>query len=250
VSRGRFTPRLRMFAGPNGSGKSTIQLDLARRFSSRFLGVVVNPDDLQAEIARNGKLPLEPFGVNADESEVRQAFTTSAFLKQHNLADAAAVLKCDGHAIDFAGLAMNAYYASVLSDFLRRKLLASRVPFSFETVMSDPGKVAFLKEAQSRGFRTYLYFIATEDPEINISRVSIRVAQGGHDVPKDKIVSRYLRSLELVRNAIRYADRAYFWDTSESESRFVAECAAGERPEMYGDHMPNWFKNYVWDRFP
>ena len=115
--------------------------------------------------------------------------------------------------------------------------------------MSERGKVDLLRQAQSLGFRTYLYYVATEDPEINVSRVELRVAQGGHDVPKEKIISRYYRSLGFVRDAIRYTDRAYFFDTSEPKSLFVAESAGGMCPELRCDPMPNWFKSYVWDRF-
>lgn len=238
-----------MFAGPNGSGKTTVQREITQQFPPHFLGVLVNPDDLEASIARGGRLNLEQFSVRASDREVREAFTSSAFLKQHQLAHAAAVVQCDGRVIDFAGLAMNSYYASVLADFLRRKLLAGSTPFSFETVMSEPGKVDLLREAQRLGFRTYLYYVATEDPEINISRVELRVAQGGHDVPKEKIISRYHRSLGLVRDAIRHTHRAYFFDTSEPQSLFVAESAGDERPKLRCDSMPNWFKTFVWDKF-
>jgi len=115
--------------------------------------------------------------------------------------------------------------------------------------MSERGKVDSLREAQGLGFRTYLYYVATEDPEINVSRVQLRVSQGGHDVPKEKVISRYYRSLALVRDAIRHTDRAYFFDTSESKSLFVAESAGGKCPELRCDSMPNWFKNYIWDKF-
>ncbi len=241
--------RMRMFAGPNGSGKTTVQREISRQFTSRFLGVLVNPDDLEATIGHNGRLDLRVFNIRATDREVREVFTSSKFLKQHRLADAAAVVRCDGQVIDFAGLGMNSYYASVLADFLRRKLLAEPAPFSFETVMSERGKVDLLRKAQRLDFRTYMYYVATEDPEINVSRVQLRVAQGGHDVPEEKIISRYYRSLGLVRNAIRYTDRAYFFDTSEPTSLFVAESAGGKRPELRCDAMPNWFKNYVWDKF-
>ena len=109
MSRRRPPPRVRMFAGPNGSGKTTVQQDIARQFPPHFLGVLVNPDDLEATISRDGRLDLEKFRVSANEREVREAFVSSAFLKQHGLADAAAVLRCDGRVIDFAGLAMNSY---------------------------------------------------------------------------------------------------------------------------------------------
>jgi predicted ABC-type ATPase len=61
--------------------------------------------------------------------------------------------------------------------------------------MSHPSKVALLARAQMAGYRTYLYFIATDDPAINISRVRNRVKLGGHAVPEDRIVQRYHRSL-------------------------------------------------------
>jgi predicted ABC-type ATPase len=240
---------MRMFAGPNGSGKTTVQRDVARKYPSDFLGVLVNPDDIEASIVRSGRLDLGRFSVGATDSEVREALTSSAFLKQHAFADAAAAIRCEGGVIDFSGLVINSYYASVLADFLRRKLLAATTPFSFETVMSERGKVELLREARSLGYRTYLYYVATEDPEINVSRVAQRVAQGGHDVPKEKIVSRYHRSLGLVRDAVQHTDRAYFFDTSEAESLFVAESIGGKRPELQCDSMPNWFKTFVWERF-
>ena len=238
-----------MFAGPNGSGKTTVQRELSQRFGAGFLGVLVNPDDLEATIRRTGRLDLGPFDVSAGENEVCDAFTSSLFLKQHRLADAASVIRCEGQVIDFSGLAMNSYYASVLADFLRRKLLAGSVSFTFETVMSEPGKVELLREAQGLGFRTYLYYVATDDPEINVARVGLRVAQGGHDVPRDKIVSRYRRSLDLVRDAIRHTDRAYFFDSSEAVPILVAESEGGECPEWHTDWTPSWFDTFVWNKF-
>ncbi len=56
--------------------------------------------------------------------------------------------------------------------------------------MTHPSKLDFLREARIAGFRTYLYFVATEDPEINIGRVRARVQKNGHDVAHDKIISR------------------------------------------------------------
>jgi len=41
--------------------------------------------------------------------------------------------------------------------------------------MSSPDKVNFLHRAKDAGFRVYLYYVATENPEINISRVAHRV---------------------------------------------------------------------------
>lgn len=150
--------------------------------------------------------------------------------------------------IHFKGMEMNSYYASVMSDFLRRKALESSKSFSFETVMSARDKVDLLRDARSRGFRTYLYYMATEDPAINVQRVRNRVADGGHDVPEDKIISRYVRSLKLLAEAIPHTDRAYFFDTSEQEAWFFAEATGGTSIELKSDEMPDWFQP-IWDQF-
>lgn len=65
-------------------------------------------------------------------------------------------------------------------------------------VMSSPDKVDLMKKAQLLGCRTYLYFIATDDPAINVARVKARVNLGGHGVPEDKIICRYPQSLGLL----------------------------------------------------
>ena len=203
-----------MFAGPNGSGKTTIQPLVRRHLTPDQFGVYLNPDDLESAARRDGRIDLAPFHLTADSDEVRGWFSGSAFLAANGLAAGAAVIGCRDGVVDFGGLAVNSYHASVLADFLRTKLLAAGVSFSFETVMSDRSKVDLLATARGAGFRTYLYFVSTDDPDINIARVRLRVSQGGHDVPADKVVSRYHRSLGLLRDAVRHTDRAYFFDTS------------------------------------
>jgi predicted ABC-type ATPase len=114
--------------------------------------------------------------------------------------------------------------------------------------MSSADKVLFLQKAQQRGFRTYLYFVATEDPIINISRVRNRVRLGGHPVPDDKVISRYARSLGLLLDAIQYTDRAYIFDNSGPSKIWLAEVTDGKTLTLKSDRMPAWFKTAVWDK--
>ena len=115
--------------------------------------------------------------------------------------------------------------------------------------MSSPDKVVFLQKAQQARYRTYLYFVATEDPEINVSRVQYRVQMGGHPVAEDKIRSRYVRSLELLHEALAYSCRAYIFDNSGAERVWIAEVTQGIEIEMKTDQMPAWFKTALWDKF-
>lgn len=186
-------PRLRMFAGPNGSGKSTLNGVI----NPALLGVYINPDEIEKQISQPGDfLDLSAYGIHTTEEEILNFFRSSSLLKKMDLLNEASELSFTDNKLSFFAVAVNAYFASVAADFIRQQLLKSATPFSFETVMSSKDKVDFLQTAQQNGFRTYLYYIATDDPIINIYRVRHRVRMGGHPVPEDKIISRYQRSLD------------------------------------------------------
>ena len=239
------TPRLRMFAGPNGSGKSTIKSVIA----PNLLGVYINPDEIEKDIRQFDFLDLSAFGVRSSADDILGFFAASSLLAKADLLEEAAALRFNDNKLIFHDVAVNAYFASVAADFIRHKLLAAGVSFTFETVMSSPDKVAFLRKAQAQGFRTYLYYVATEDPEINISRVANRVRQGGHPVPQNKIVERYYRSLELLFEAVQYTNRAYIFDNSGHGKVWLAEVTDGNELEMKSESMPLWFKAALWDKF-
>lgn len=213
-----------------------------------WFGIYINPDDLETTIRETGVLSLKPFELRTTTEEIRSHFTSSSFLQRKQLDSAAHAIEIRSDTLEFGPLQINSYYASVLADFLRQKAMAASRSFSFETVMSARDKVDLLSNAKVRGFRTYLYYVATEDPAINVQRVKNRVSGGGHDVPEDKIVSRYHRSLALLRDSIRFADRAFLFDTSGEESWYFAEITDGTRIELKSDEVPNWFQP-IWDQF-
>lgn len=93
--------------------------------------------------------------------------------------------------------------------------------------MSHPSKVEFMKKANLHGYRVYLYYIATEDPEINKNRVEIRIAQQGHSVSPDLIAKRYIKSLEQLISAVRLSHRAYIFDNSGEHAQFIGEVSDG-----------------------
>ena len=239
-------PRLRIFAGPNGSGKSTIKAVIR----PELLGVYVNPDDIEKEIRDFDFLDLKSYQIETTEAEILAFFNSSVLLERADLLDEAACLRFNDDKLDFFEVSVNSYFASVAADFIRHKLLERGTSFTFETVMSSPDKVRFLQKAQQRGFRTYLYFVATDDPIINISRVRNRVRLGGHPVPDDKVIARYARSLGLLLEAIRYSDRAYIFDNSGTSKIWLAEVSEDKTLTMKTDRMPAWFKSAVLDKMP
>jgi predicted ABC-type ATPase len=239
---------MRVFAGPNGSGKSILKSYLP----SELLGTYLNPDEIEADIRRTGGLDFQAYGIEAAKDEVLPFLATSEFLKAEGLEQLAQRLRFEEGRLAFSAVPINSYFASVIVDFLRTKLLEAKKTFTFETVMSHPGKVDLLQEAQRAGYRTYLYYIATDDPDINISRVRNRVGLGGHPVPEDKIVNRYHRSLALLMDAIRHTDRAYIFDNStdnaDRKQTWIAEITEGRTLELKIDRIPAWFARAVLDK--
>jgi len=237
-----------MFAGPNGSGKSTLKSVLDKK----LLGVYLNPDEIEQEIRRQRYLEFGAYGITTTAEEVLPFFQRSSFLIAEGLGKMAKQLIFAGGKLDFSKVEANSYFASVASDFLRQKLLEARISFTFETVMSHRSKVDVLAQAQKLGYRTYLYFIATDDPAINISRVRARVNLGGHPVPEDRIEKRYHRSLDLLMDAIKHTNRAYIFDNSvanpKSQHAWLAEITEGRELEMKADEVPAWFKRAVLDK--
>ena len=237
-----------MFAGPNGSGKSTLKSVLPKE----LLGVYLNPDEVEQEIRQQGFLDFNAYGVTATAHAVLPFFQDSSFLISAGFGAAAKQLGFSSDRLDFGKVAVNSYFASVASDFLRQRLLEEEISFTFETVMSHPSKVEFLAKAQQAGYRTYLYFVATDDPDINISRVRSRVKLGGHAVPEDRIEPRYHRSLGLLMEAIRHTNRAYVFDNSgdnkDKKHTWLAEITDGRELELKSDQIPAWFKRAVLDK--
>lgn len=244
-------PRLRMFAGPNGSGKSTLKRELREQLAPLY-GVYLNPDDLEQSLVSEMQIDFARYGLNVTQNAVLSAFQDSPFLRAHGLSEVMNGLRFEANVLDFSpvGIPINSYIASTAIAFIRGQLLSARHSFTFETVMSHPSKVDFLKLAQESGFRTYLYFVATDDPAINCSRVKNRVARGGHDVPQEKIVSRYHRALELLYDAIGNTNRAYIFDNSGDGTKqtWLAEITEGKTLELKSNSVPVWFNKYVLEK--
>jgi predicted ABC-type ATPase len=136
-----------------------------------------------------------------------------------------------------------AYEAARVADTWRRDLVARGVSFCMETVFSDPhgAKLDFLKECQSHGYVVVLIFIGLDSAELSRGRVMERVEAGGHDVPDEKIVTRFPRTFMNLRRAFSFVNQALLFDNSSADEpyRFVAELRAGKRRRRKG-YQPAW----------
>lgn len=119
-------------------------------------------------------------------------------------------------------LDVSAYQAAEVADALRRELVRQRESFVFETVFSDPvgDKLAFLKNAAESGYNVIFCFIGIASPEISEQRVAMRVLQGGHDVPDEKLVSRFPRTLANLKAAIQALPMVFIFDNDDLAAPF------------------------------
>ncbi|MGN6196772.1 MAG: zeta toxin family protein [Ginsengibacter sp.] len=235
--------RMRVFAGPNGSGKTTLINKLKDLVQ---FGIYVNADDIEKTISELGFLPLDDFKILLTTQQVQSYFEQSEFSpKKLNTPDLWKSFTIQDNKL-FLTEAVNSYIAADIANFLREELLNAEISFSYETVMSHSSKVEFLKKAQKKNYKIYLYFIATDDPEINISRVKIRIAQKGHSVNPETIKKRYYKSLENLKSAIILSNRAFVFDNSGEIAKLIAEiCGGNEMKEFDKETLPNWFEKFL-----
>jgi predicted ABC-type ATPase len=133
------------------------------------------------------------------------------------------------------------YAAARAADRQRQELLLARESMAFETVMSHPSKIEFMRSAREAGYRVTLIFVGVASAEISILRVKQRVANGGHDVPRQKIIERYDRVMALLPQAIQAVDRALLFDNSDDlqAAKLIAEFRDGK--QVYGvADLPQW----------
>jgi predicted ABC-type ATPase len=140
-------------------------------------------------------------------------------------------------------LDLDPYAAAHVADALRRQLVEQRESFVFETVFSDPvgDKLSFLKGVAETGYNVVLCFIGITGPEVSEERVAMRVSQGGHDVPAEKLVTRFPRTLANLKTAIRDLPQVWIFDNDDLRTPFrqVAVFESGRRVSLK-EPVPDW----------
>ena len=106
--------------------------------------------------------------------------------------------------------------AAKIAEQRREECVKNHQNFCFETVLSTDRNLNLLKRAAAEGFFIRCYYVLTVDPQINVFRVATRVIAGGHNVPVDKIITRYDRALDLVKELVPVCDVCHIYDNSLS----------------------------------
>ena len=128
--------------------------------------------------------------------------------------------------------------AAIEAERLKEDCLQSGRSLTFETVMYTRRNLDFLIRAKSAGFYISCVFVLTSDPEINVFRIKSRVLDGGHDVPVDKIRSRYTKSLENVAEMISLCNQCRIYDNTNVPQIILCK----------DEHETSLYENAYWSQ--
>lgn len=136
--------------------------------------------------------------------------------------------------------------AAELAEEIRFECLKTKKSLAFETVFSAVDKIDFIKSAHNAGFFIRLFFVCTNDPGINVTRVGRRVLEGGHSVPIDKIISRYYKSIANCVTVAPFVDRLYFYDNSveNEQARLLFKVKRSVVVKVY-ENLEPWAQEIV-----
>lgn len=140
-------------------------------------------------------------------------------------------------------LGIDAYQAAEVAAKLRQEFVSQGESFVFETVFSDPvgDKLSFLKNTAQQGYTVVVCFIGIADAARSEERVAMRVSQGGHDVPTDKLNARFPRTMANLKQAIQELPCVLIFDNDDLQTpyRLTAVFQNG-RPTFLAKYIPVW----------
>ncbi len=145
-------------------------------------------------------------------------------------------------------LVIDAYEASRIVTELRQELVRQRESFVFETVFSDPvgDKLGFLKAAAQAGYTVVLCFIGVSGAATCEQRVAMRTSQGGHDVPHEKLVARFPRTMANLKAAIGELPYVRIFDNDDLAAPFrTVALVENGRVVWLADPVPRWLNGLL-----
>jgi len=98
--------------------------------------------------------------------------------------------------------------------------VAAGSSFAFETTLSGLGYLRKIVIWQELGYQVKLWFLSLPNDDVAVSRVALRVAQGGHNIPEAVIRRRFKAGLTNFHE--RYSqvvDSWAFYDNSGLQPR-------------------------------
>jgi predicted ABC-type ATPase len=123
----------------------------------------------------------------------------------------------------------------------RDAMLREQRSFAVEDLTVD---TELLESARQAGYTTKVLFISTEDPNLNVGRILVRLSRSGQAVPLSTIPESYEEAMKSLPEARRHADDLLVYDNTPNGRghRLVARFIAGELVKTTHS-APEWLKD-------
>ncbi|MCX5660203.1 MAG: zeta toxin family protein [Planctomycetota bacterium] len=117
--------------------------------------------------------------------------------------------------------------AAVEAGKLMLRQIASKVrqgrSFAFETTLSGRNYARHIPAWRRAGYHVKLFFLSLPSADLAVTRVKVRVTQGGHNVPEDVVRRRFEAGLRNFTSIYRdIVDSWVLYDNTESVPRPIA----------------------------
>jgi len=105
-----------------------------------------------------------------------------------------------------------------IDDFARRG-----EDFAFESTLSGKSYANLLARLKTQNYKLHFFYLWIPNPDLAITRIKGRIAEGGHSVPPDDIRRRFSRSLgNFIKLYKPLADTWMLFDNSGPRPQLVA----------------------------
>jgi predicted ABC-type ATPase len=120
----------------------------------------------------------------------------------------------------------------------QQPFLNERRSFAVEDIDVD---TQLLNEAKAAGYTTKVLFISTEDANLNVGRILVRMSRGGQEVAVSKIIDSYREATKNLPEVREHADELILYDNTAHGRgyRVVAHFVGGELCKA-AQTIPDW----------
>ena len=120
----------------------------------------------------------------------------------------------------------------------QRPLLDDRRSFAVEDVSVDK---ELLDEAKAAGYATKVLFISTEDANLNVGRILVRMSRGGKAATAQSVIDSYREATKNLAEVRKHADELILYDNTAHDRgyRVVAHFTGGELSKA-AQTIPDW----------
>jgi predicted ABC-type ATPase len=121
---------------------------------------------------------------------------------------------------------------------LQQPFLDYRRSFAVEDIRVD---TQLLDQAKAVGYSTKVLFISTEDANLNVGRVLVRMSRGGQAVPVSSVIDSYRESTKNLSEVPKHTDELIIYDNTAHRRGFrVVAHFIGGKLNKTQQTIPDW----------